>query len=119
MLEYAARMNNLWFAAQAGNWDMVHYQVDEMTEIQETGENTRPGRAPALKNFEHTFLDPMVDAADAKDMNAFVTAYDAAIGGCNSCHASQTGAPTGGTFKFVKVQRPTTPTLSNVDWKGQ
>ncbi|MDO8690202.1 MAG: hypothetical protein Q7R39_09385 [Dehalococcoidia bacterium] len=119
MIEYATRMNNLWFAAQAGNWDMATYQTSEMTEIQEVGENTRPARAPALKAFESTYLDPLLDAAADKDINAFVARYDAAIGGCNSCHASQTGAPSGGTFKFVKIQRPTVPTMSNIDWKGQ
>jgi len=119
MIEYSTRFANLWFAAQAKNWDMVHYQIDEMLEIQETGETTRPARAPALINFEHTYLDALDSAAGTMDMATFVAAYDKAIGGCNSCHASQSGGTERPNFKFVKIMRPTAPVLTGVDWAGQ
>ena len=107
MIEYARRMGSLWFAGEAGNWDMVHYQILEMREIQETGEITRPGRAPALKSFESSFLDPLDATSQAKDKTQFETAYRAAIQGCNACHGSQTDPtnfPNG--FGFIKVQVP-------------
>ena len=85
-------MGSLWFAGEAENWDMAHYQIIEMVEIQETGETTRPARAPALKSFESSFLDPLDKAIEAKDKTQFETAYTAAIQGCNSCHGSQTSA---------------------------
>lgn len=121
MIEYNIRFANLWFAAQAGNWDFARYQIAEMTEIQEVGETTRPARAPALKNFEDTFLEPLDEASVAKDISAFVTAYDAAVGGCNSCHASSTNVPPNRTIpaKFIKVTRPSAPVFPNVDFKGQ
>src|SRR6266545_4171438 len=46
MIEYGNRLARLWFAASADNWDMAKYQLDEMIEIQEVGETTRPNRAP-------------------------------------------------------------------------
>src|SRR5947209_13455386 len=95
-----------WFAGEAGNWDMVHYQIIEMREIQETGEITRPPRAPALKSFESSFLDPLDQAALAKDKTQFETAYSSAIQGCNSCHGSQTSADFSKGFGFIKVQVP-------------
>lgn len=119
MIEYSSRFANMWFAAQAGNWDMVRYQNLEMREIQEVGENTRPGRAPALKNFEDNLLGPLDDAAGAKDLGAFVAAYDSAITGCNACHVSQTSADFPGSYRFVAIQRPTSPVLPNVNWQGQ
>ncbi|MCL4533997.1 MAG: hypothetical protein M1370_02425 [Bacteroidetes bacterium] len=119
MIEYATRFANLWFAAQAGNWDMATYQIDEMTEIQEVGETTRPARAPFLKAFEDTYLKPLDAAADAKDLTAFTAAYDRAISGCNACHASQPGGAERPNFKFIKIKRPTAPVFPNVDWKGQ
>lgn len=118
MLEYNARMNNLWFAAQKSNWDMVHYQVFEMKEIQETGEATRPGRAASLKAFESTFLEPVDQAAQAKDLAAFTKSYDSAIAGCNGCHAAAS-SPHFKSYKFVKVIRPTASNFNNVDWSGQ
>src|SRR6266511_1576948 len=67
MIEYGHRMAAVWFAGQAGNWDLAQYQLAEMVEIQEVGETTRPARAPALKSFESSFLDPLDEAIKAKD----------------------------------------------------
>ncbi len=123
MIEYAIRFDNLWFAAQKSNWAMVSYQIDEMREIQEVGEITRSNRAAMLKNFESSFLDPLATAAKNKDLTAFTTAYDGAIGGCNACHAASSGKADDGTpipsYKFVKIARPTAPDFNNVDWTGQ
>ena len=118
MIEYGQRFGNIWYAADAANWDMVTYQINEMLEIQETGETTRPARADALKKFEDANLTPLMNAAKAKDKAAFVDAYDKAITGCNKCHGDQKDA-SGKPFTFVKIQRPTAPTLNDVDWKGQ
>jgi hypothetical protein len=118
MIEYSARMNNLWFAAQKSNWDMVHYQIFEMKEIQETGESTRPGRDSALKAFESAFLEPMDLTAQAKDLTAFTKSYDSAIAGCNGCHAASS-SPQFKSYKFVKIIRPTASNFNNVDWTGQ
>jgi len=106
MVEYGHRMAAVWFAGEASNWDMAHYQIIEMREIQETGETTRPARAPALKSFESSFLDPLDEAIMANDKAKFETAYNSALQGCNSCHGSQTSADFPQSFKFVKVQVP-------------
>jgi hypothetical protein len=116
MVEYAHRMAAVWFAGEAGNFDMVHYQIIEMREIQETGEITRPPRAPALKAFESGFLDPLDQAALAKDKAQFETAYNAAIQGCNSCHGGQTSGDFQQGFKFVKVQVPKDTLESIYSW---
>jgi hypothetical protein len=106
MMEYSRRMGIIWSAAQANNWDMAHYQIIEMREIQETGEITRPPRAPALKSFESSFLDPLDAAIMTKDSTQFEPAYRAAIQGCNSCHGSQTSSDFPQGFGFIKVQVP-------------
>jgi len=119
MIEYATRMGNSWWAADAGNWDMVNYQLKEMTEIQEVGEATRPGHAEALKEYEHKYLDPLMEAAKNQDMAAFTSAYDQAITGCNKCHGETKGKD-GSSYRFVKITRPSsTAPFSNVDWQGQ
>ncbi|HEY3061948.1 MAG TPA: hypothetical protein VGL99_23475 [Chloroflexota bacterium] len=106
MIEYGHRMAALWFAAEAANWDLAQYQLGEMVEIQEVGETTRPARAPALKSFESSFLNPLEEAIKAKDKTRFESAYNSAIQGCNSCHGSQTSADFAQGFKFIKVQVP-------------
>jgi len=106
MIEYGHRMSAMWFAEQAGNWDLAQYQLIEMREIQEVGETTRPARAAPLKSFESNFLDPLEDQIKAKDKAKFESAYNSAIQGCNSCHGSQTSADWPQGFKFIKIQAP-------------
>ena len=119
MIEYGIRFGNVWWAADADNWDMVNYQLTEMTEIQEVGETTRPARADALKKYEDESLKPLMDAAKAKDKTAFAAAYDQAITGCNKCHGEQKNSA-GQPFRFIRIMRPASPApFSNIDWKGQ
>src|SRR6266508_2735213 len=112
MIEYGNRLARLWFAASADNWDMAKYQLDEMIEIQEVGETTRPNRAPALKAFEDGYLKALDQAITAQDAQAFDTAYAAAITGCNGCHAASTGT-NWKSYQFVTIQ---TPTADNNDY---
>jgi hypothetical protein len=117
MIEYGNRLSRLWFAANAGNWDMAKYQLDEMKEIQEVGETTRPARTPMLKAFEDSYLNPIDAAILAKDKAAFTTAVNNAITGCNGCHAASTGT-NWTSYKYVEVQTPKIDPASYIDWKG-
>ena len=99
MIEYATRFDNLWYAVQAGNWDMAKYQLKEMTEIQEVGENTRPGRAAMLKAFESANLEKLAAAIKAKDWKKFNADFKHAVVACNGCHAAH-------GFPFIKYQLP-------------
>jgi hypothetical protein len=102
MTEYSTRYTNMYYAGKGGNWDLAAYQLKEMLEIQEVGETTRPVRANALIVFENQFLNPISDAITAKDVNAFKTAFNNGIHGCNDCHAGQ-------GFPFIRYQLPKAP----------
>jgi len=118
MIEFNMRMANSWFAAQAGNWNMVRYQVDEMISVQEVAQTTRPKRAEALKKFTAEYLEPLMKAAEAKDLTAFNAQYPRSIGGCNSCHGKETASDFPDGFSFVRVVPPTEAATQNLDWKG-
>ncbi len=117
MIEYSNRLARLWFAVKADNWDMAKYQLDEMVEIQEVGETTRPNRAEMLKAFEDKALTALDQALLAQDKAAFTQAFNDAVNGCNSCHASSTGT-NWGSYQFVTIQVPKTDPAFYVDWKG-
>jgi hypothetical protein len=102
MVEYSTRYTNMYYAAKGGNWDLAAYQLKEALEIQEVGETTRPARASALIGFETTYLNPIGDAITAKDFNAFKSAFNAGISGCNGCHVGQ-------GFPFIKYVLPKAP----------
>lgn len=117
MLEYDTRFAKAWYSVQANNWDQAQYQLNEMPEVQEAGEYTRPQYATALQGFEKGYLTPISDAIKKKDKAAFEAAYDKAIQGCNACHVGNKG---GGldSMKSIKITRPTAPPTVNVDYAG-
>ncbi len=102
MLEYGNRFYIMYYAAKNGNWDLASYQLKEALEIQETGEITRPGRAPMLKSFESAYLGQLNNTINAKDWNAFQTAYNNTVQGCNGCHAAN-------QFPYIKYTLPSIP----------
>jgi mono/diheme cytochrome c family protein len=101
MMEYGRRMALLKQAVDAEDWGMAQYQLKEATEIQEVGETTRPDKADLLKNFEHTYLDPLAQDILDKNKTAFDADYSQALDGCNACHQG-TGHP------YVRFQMPPT-----------
>jgi RNA polymerase subunit RPABC4/transcription elongation factor Spt4 len=117
MIEYGNRLARIWYAANAGNWDMAKYQLDEALEIQEVGETTRPARTPMLKAFEDNYLKPLDDSIGAKDKAKFTAAFNNAITGCNGCHKASTAA-NWKSYQYVHVQIPKADPAFDVDWKG-
>jgi cytochrome c553 len=115
MIEYGNRYSRLYFAVKAGNWDMAKYQLDEMVEIQEVGETTRPGRSPLLKAFEDGYLKPLDQAIVGQDAAAFGKAFTAATDGCNACHTGSTGA-NWNSYRYVKIQIPTADNNDYLVW---
>jgi len=108
MIEYGRRFAMMKKAADAGDWGTAQYQLTEATEIQETGETTRPAKAALLKSFEHAYLDPLAQDILAKDTINFATHFSDAIDGCNACHKI-TGHP------YVSIQPPTNPPEALLD----
>ncbi len=101
MVEYANRFTTLYYAGKGGNWDMAAYQLEEMRDVQEIAEKTRPARAPMLKAFESSYLDRLADAIKARDETRFEAAFNRAVDGCNVCHAANDVA-------FIKYRLPKT-----------
>lgn len=99
MIEYGNRFTSAYYAAKGGNWGMAAYQLKEAGEIQEVGEATRPAHAPALKSFEHSYLDNLNATVKAKDFKQFKAAFNQTIEGCNGCHAASGHA-------YIKYQLP-------------
>ena len=86
MVEYSNRAGNVYYAAQAGNWGFAAYQLNEMTEIQEVAENTRPQKAAALEGFEKSALVPLAKDIENQDAAAFRKDFDSMVAACNGCH---------------------------------
>lgn len=102
MIEYGNRFYMMYYAAKSGNWELAQYQMKEALEIQEVGEITRSSRAVNLKTFEASYLEPLNNTLYSKDWNAFATAYNNTIDGCNGCHTLS-------QFPYIKYTLPSSP----------
>jgi hypothetical protein len=107
MIEYAHRMSEMWFAAQAANWEFADIELEGMHDVQKVAETTDPDHAASLRAFGSSSLDPLGDAIDGKDIAQFRAAYSAAIAGCNSCHAATRDPDHPQGHGFIRIQVPT------------
>lgn len=96
----------LWFAGEAGNWQLARYEVDELAEGFADVVKYHPtheGSSLAPRDL----VPPMIEgrlaevrrAVDERDKTAFETSYDALTAGCNDCHSAM-------SFGFNVVGRP-------------
>ncbi|MBI3284401.1 MAG: hypothetical protein HYZ65_06045 [Burkholderiales bacterium] len=67
---------------------MAQYQLKELLEAQEVAEITRPQRAPMLKANEQTFLAPLAQAIENKDIKLFNRRFKEASNACMGCHTA-------------------------------
>ncbi len=104
MTEYSNRAGNVYQAAGAGNWGLAAYQLNEMTEIQEVAENTRPARAKALRSFEKAALSPLAKDIVNQDATAFHGDFDRMVTQCNGCHKAN-------GYGFIVYKLPDRPAI--------
>lgn len=116
MMQLTDHFNQMWFAAQKGNWLFAEFEVYRSDETVKAIPVTRPAREAAMNAWWKPAQAELEKAIEAEDLNAFVQAYDRAVEGCNSCHAASKGG--GISLKGVKVTRPTAPVFTNIDYSG-
>jgi hypothetical protein len=105
------RHAKLWFAAQAKNWDLAGYEIDEIKEGLEDAAKQFPTHdglpiADMIKTNTEAPLDELEKAVGAKSSAKFSAAFDKLTKACNTCHA-------GAKKEFIKIRRPTAPPVSN------
>ncbi|MBI2831169.1 MAG: hypothetical protein HYX79_02820 [Chloroflexi bacterium] len=116
MLELSTHFNIMWFAAQAGNWDVVTFEAYRVDETVKANVIVRPGRKAALEAWSKPTVATIQQAAKDKNLASFEKAYDTAVAGCNACHTVMGGGPLA-NMKAYKITRPTAPMFSNIDFK--
>ncbi|HJZ74330.1 MAG TPA: hypothetical protein VKE51_21480 [Vicinamibacterales bacterium] len=103
----------LWFAGEAGNWDLATYEIDELGEgfddivtLHPTHKDSPVAPKDAIPRMVTQPLADLRAAASHRDRAAFEAAYDGFTAACNNCHQAM-------NFGFNRVQRPTTNPYSN------
>jgi len=107
------RHSKLWFAGQAGNWDLAAYELDELQEGLDDAAKYHPTHKssplPVPAPIQKIISQPMQELRTAirgKDGARFAVAFDALTAGCNSCHQAT-------NFGFNVVVRPSANPFPN------
>jgi hypothetical protein len=117
MMGYMQRYaDKLWFAGEAGNWELAEFYRGEIAETEEgIGQAHVRKDGVEVSKLISTMLPPAMDAVSqavtARDPARFRRGYQTMVGTCNACHAASkhgfiriatpTGAPTYWNQSFV------------------
>ena len=108
MREVGDRFQNMYFAAQGGNWALAAYMAKYMNGSMNPASVTKPAEYKVWKNFYDETFAPVNKTIQAKDWKAFDKAYNAVIKDCNTCHEGMGY----GFIKVAKLKAPADPGIT-------
>jgi hypothetical protein len=104
----------LWFAAQAANWDLAKYELDELKETMEAAKGLNEEKnGVKISNVLDSVLQTQVAGLEkpwrAKAKAHLKNPTDETLSACNGCH-------TEAGYKFIHIVRPAAPPVTNQKW---
>ena len=112
MREVGDRFQNMYFAANSGNWALAAYMSKYMNGAMNPAALTKAAEYKVWKGFYDDTFTPVNKAIQAKDLKAFEAAYMAVINDCNACHQ-------GMGYGFIKVAKMKTPADNGILYTGK
>ncbi len=87
MLQMGERYKNLYWAAKLGKWEFAEYQLEEMEDLVELLQITRPERKATAEVFLEEGLEPMEKALKRHQWESFYKGFSHMSEQCMKCHA--------------------------------
>ena len=78
----------LWFAGASSNWRLAAYELRQLRESLVDAASLYPGIPVTNVTTMAEPVQALVDAIEARDNQAFATAFGSLTHGCNACHQS-------------------------------
>jgi hypothetical protein len=105
----------LWFAAEASNWKLARYELDELAETMEAAESLHAQRkdvdvSPVLRAVRLMLVPLLGRSFEKKNFREFSDAYRQTLVACNGCHR-----PAG--YEFIHIVPPAREPVTNQQWK--
>ena len=110
MREVGDRFQNMYFAAQGGNWALAAYMSKYMNGAMNPAKVTKPAEYKTWASFYSGTWAPVEKAIQAKDLKAFDKAYLEVINACNGCHQAM-------GYGFIEVQHLKAPVDQGMNYK--
>ena len=86
MPEIGARYWKCYYAAEAGNWPLARWQLNEMRKLMRLCMVTRPKYTDDLGEWIQDELEPLREAIEAGDLAAFRRIYHESVDAANELH---------------------------------
>jgi cytochrome c553 len=102
MREVGDRFQNMYFAAQGGNWGLAAYMSKYMNNSMNPAKVTKPKEYEDWKSFYEITFAPVNKTIMAQDIKTFNKEYNAVITSCNACHEAMGY----GFIKVIKMKKP-------------
>ncbi|MDY0282431.1 MAG: hypothetical protein RBR35_17930 [Salinivirgaceae bacterium] len=109
MREVGDRFQNMYFAAQGGNWGLAAYMSKYMNSAMNPAKLTKPAEYPAWAGFYNNTFAKVNEAITAQDFKSFEKTYSDAINRCNACHGVM-------GYGFIKVVKQNTASDLGVEY---
>jgi hypothetical protein len=106
MMETQLRHIKLWYASESGDWDLVQYEVDRISESLMRAANLYINIPVEYIKSADDPLSGMRDAVATKNATSFVQDYSKLTAACNACHLA-------GNVGFIRIQTPTSSPFSD------
>jgi len=109
MREVGDRFQNMYFAANKGNWALAAYMSKYMNGAMNPAALTKAAEYKVWKGFYESNFAAVNKAIQAKDLKAFNASYTAVVADCNSCHKAM-------EYGFIQVVKQDTPSDQGIDY---
>lgn len=109
MREVGDRFQNMYYAAEGGNWGLAFYMSKYMYGAMNPAKLTKPAEYSEWTNFYSKTFDPVNKAIIAQDFKKFEKEYMAVIKSCNECHTAM-------GYDFIKVKHLKGPVDPGMDF---
>ena len=110
MREVGDRFQNMYFAAQGGNWALASYMSKYMNGAMTPAKITKPAEYKTWASFYSSTWQPVEKAINAQDIKAFDKAYKDVVASCNGCHQAM-------GYGFIEVTRLKAPADPGLNYK--
>ena len=104
MHEVGDRYRNLYWAGKQGQWEFAEYQAEEIKDLIEMLQITRPARAATAQTFLDRSYPHIEAAARSRDWQRFQSAFADLRRACMDCHVQN-------DYAFIRLPaEPRAPT---------
>jgi hypothetical protein len=110
MREVGDRFQNMYFAAEGGNWGLALYMSKYMDKAMNPAKVTKPKEYPDWAAFYKDDFAAVNKAIADEDIAAFNKEYAAVISSCNDCHTAM-------GYGFIKVIKLASPPDQGIEYK--